>query len=456
MASTAPGPSRSTPSLTLLIRPPPWIWPAARMIAQVRPTSASTTAATSCGGAPRFTCSRACSRPSARAGWRSASSKAAARTRPRPSPRVPFCVPRAEVAAVAMGDTSARLSRLFSPCVDLPRTCVAALRRKPLHGSLDPVHGLVLAQHRERLEDPRRDRRPSDRHPDRLVELAGLHVVLGEDPPQRGLQLLGLEGLGATERIECVAEQRKRAVLHHLLPRLLVGLRLLEDEVDQRPDLLERLGLLLGDLAGGAQALVGLAAEVPGHHLRVVIEVHLAHEAAVQPAQLLLVEDRAGPAHVGDVEALNQLRGAHDRRVVLGAPAEQRQVVAYGGGQIAVVSQLLHAGGAVALGELLAVRAVQQRQVGVARLLHVERLHHHQLLWRIGKVVVAADHVRDPHIRVVYRYREVVENGAIASGDHEVILDAIVETDVAPNFVVDDCDAVWDLEPNGSTLRPRR
>src|SRR4051794_34113858 len=39
-------------------------------------------------------------------------------------------------------------------------------------------------------------------------------MYLGEDPPQRGLQLLGLEGLGATERIECVALLAER---HRLL-----------------------------------------------------------------------------------------------------------------------------------------------------------------------------------------------------------------------------------------------
>ena len=47
--------------------------------------------------------------------------------------------------------------------------------------------------------------------------------------------------------------------------------------------------------------------------------------------------------------------------------AEQRDVVAHRLGQVAGVAQLLHGGGAVALGELLAVGAVQQRQVRVAR-----------------------------------------------------------------------------------------
>ena len=54
-----------------------------------------------------------------------------------------------------------------------------------------------------------------------------------------------------------------------------------------------------------------------------------------------------------------------DRLVVGVAPAEQREVVAHRLGQVAGVAQLLDRRRAVALGELLAVGAVQQRQVGV-------------------------------------------------------------------------------------------
>ena len=59
IASTAPGPRRSTRRRRCECGPPPCSWPAARTIAHVRPTSDSTTLATSCGGAPRFTCSSA-------------------------------------------------------------------------------------------------------------------------------------------------------------------------------------------------------------------------------------------------------------------------------------------------------------------------------------------------------------------------------------------------------------
>ena len=39
----------------------------------------------------------------------------------------------------------------------------------------DPGHGLLAAKRRQRLEDARRDGAAGDRHPDRLVETAGLN-----------------------------------------------------------------------------------------------------------------------------------------------------------------------------------------------------------------------------------------------------------------------------------------
>ena len=157
-----------------------------------------------------------------------------------------------------------------------------------------------------------------------------------------------------------------------------------------------------------------------------------------------------GAADVGDVEALDQLLGAHDRGVVLGPPAEQGEVVAHRGRQVARVAQLLHAGGAVALGELLAVGAVEQRQVRVARRHDPERLHHQQLLRGVGEVVVAADHVGDPHVGVVHRDREVVEDRAVAPGDHEVVRGVVREADLAADLVGDHGVAgVRDPKPDG-------
>ena len=78
----------------------------------------------------------------------------------------------------------------------------------------------------------------------------------------------------------------------------------------------------------------------------------------------LAQSSRAGRLdHVGDVEPGDGLLVGEDL-VVAVAPAEPGQVVAHGLGQVAHVGELADRLGAVALGELGAVRPVDQRQVG--------------------------------------------------------------------------------------------
>ena len=154
----------------------------------------------------------------------------------------------------------------------------------------------------------------------------------------------------------------------------------------------------------------------------------LAHVNAVQPAQLALVEARRVAADALEREALDQLLGAEHGLVVAGAPAEQRQVVAHRLGQVAGVAQLLHRRGAVALGQLLAVGTVQQRQMRVdgRRPIAAQSdrpcgLEHEQLLGSVRQVVLAAHDVRDPRVEVVDRDREVVQRRAVRARDHGVV-----------------------------------
>ena len=63
--------------------------------------------------------------------------------------------------------------------------------------------------------------------------------------------------------------------------------------------------------------------------------VQLADVEAVHPAQLRLVELRGVATDALEREALRELRGGHHGRVVAGAPAEQREVVAHGLRQVA-------------------------------------------------------------------------------------------------------------------------
>ena len=91
----------------------------------------------------------------------------------------------------------------------------------------------------------------------------------------------------------------------------------------------------------------------------------------------------------------------------------------------------------MALGELLAVGAVQERQVGVARRLVTEGGEDEQLLRRVGEVVVAAHDLGDPHLGVVDGDREVVEDRAVAAGDDEVVVAGVGEGDRPADQVLD-------------------
>ena len=92
----------------------------------------------------------------------------------------------------------------------------------------------------------------------------------------------------------------------------------------------------------------------------------------------------------------------------------------------------------MALGELLAVGAVQQRQVRVARRRRAERLEHEQLLRRVREVVLAAHDVRDAGVEVVDRDGEVVEDRAVRACDHRVVHVDVLEARLAADHVVDD------------------
>ena len=90
----------------------------------------------------------------------------------------------------------------------------------------------------------------------------------------------------------------------------------------------------------------------------------------------------------------------------------------------------------MALGELLAVRAEDHRDVREDRHGHVERLVDHDLARGVGQVVVAADDVRDAHEGVVDDRREVVGGGSVGAEDDEVVELLGIEDDLAVHRVV--------------------
>src|SRR5207244_432103 len=149
-----------------------------------------------------------------------------------------------------------------------------------------------------------------------------------------------------------------------------------------------------------AEALLEAPGELLGRELTEVVAVH--------PAELLLVEDRRRLGDAFEREALDQLLRCEELGALVVAPAEEREVVAHRLREIARVPKVLDGSCAVALGELLAVGTVEQRQVRVDRRVRAEGAQDQDLAGRVRKVVRSAHDVRDPHVAVVYGDREVV------------------------------------------------
>src|SRR4051794_39855023 len=293
-------------------------------------------------------------RDSASAGKSSSASKAAVRRRPCPSfCRAPGATGRGRSVTgfsagfnVYVGGRPMAALHPCNPLIGTPRRKVEWGRHPICEGLtcragerlVDALECGAAAQQGDRLEDARRDRRPRDGHADRLVELAGLHVELLHQGSEGALDARLVEGLDLSERLACAREVLGGAVLHHLGPRLLVGRLLLVEPAGERLEVGERLHLLLADRD---RRLDPTAAGELLERARQLARAHLAQVAAVHPAQLLLVEDGRALRHAVEGEALDQLVGREEGRLVVEAPAEQRQVVANRRRQEALVPQLL-------------------------------------------------------------------------------------------------------------------
>ena len=130
-----------------------------------------------------------------------------------------------------------------------------------------------------------------------------------------------------------------------------------------------------------------------------------------------------------DREPLDQLRGREDRRVVVGAPAEQGEVVAHarpaGSRRRAAPGPRRRRGAWRASCRRGRAAAAGARSAAARRR---ARSSTSSCFGRVREVVVAADHVGDPHLGVVDGDGEVVERRAVAAGDHEVVGEPVLET----------------------------
>ena len=114
------------------------------------------------------------------------------------------------------------------------------------------------------------------------------------------------------------------------------------------------------------------------------------------------------------------------------APAEAEQIVEQRLGQDAeLVAIGLDAERAVALGELGAVRAVDQRHVGVDRLGPAHRPDDGELAEGVVEMIVAADDVGDAHVVIVDHDRQHVGRRAVRAEQDEIVELAVLHGDPA-------------------------
>ena len=145
-----------------------------------------------------------------------------------------------------------------------------------------------------------------------------------------------------------------------------------------------------------------------------------ANIVAVEAVELGEVEAGRGAADGVDVEPLDRLLGREDL-VVAVAPAEAQQIVAQRLGQIAQLAIGIDAERAVPFRQLGAVGAVDQRDMGEFGDRPAERVIDLRLAEGVVEVVVAADHMGDPHVVVVDHDREIVGRGAVRPQDDQIV-----------------------------------
>src|ERR1700676_255848 len=109
----------------------------------------------------------------------------------------------------------------------------------------------------------------------------------------------------------------------------------------------------------------------------------------VEPFEFGFIKNAVGAAYAFESKFLNQIGGTEKFHVASRGPSEEREEILKGFGQKAFVAVHSDAGGAVALGEALAVRSQNQGQVRENRRLGFERAVQQNLFGSIGEMICA-------------------------------------------------------------------
>src|ERR1700686_1230512 len=165
----------------------------------------------------------------------------------------------------------------------------------------------------------------------------------------------------------------------------------------------------------------------------------------VEPFEFGFVKNAVGAAYTFEFKFLNQVGGTEELCVASGGPAKEREEVLKGFGQKAFVAVHADAGGAVALGEALAVRSQNERQMRENWRFGFERAVKQNLFRSIGKMIGAANHMSDAHVDVINDDAKLVHGLAkffitlAGTQQHEVFDIVVGKFGVAEYHVVKSC-----------------
>ena len=186
-----------------------------------------------------------------------------------------------------------------------------------------------------------------------------------------------------------------------------------------------------GAVHGAVDPRLGLFLELLGAQAADILRI--------DGAQLEGVEDggRLGDALRGP--DLDQLRQGEDLLLgvlAAGAPAQQTDIVQHRLGQVALCHQILIAGIAVALGQLILCVLHHRRAVDIGGDVPAKGLIQQVILGGRGQILAAADDVGNAHQVVVHNIGKVIGGHPVGLDQDLVVHLAVVHLDVAVHHIV--------------------
>ena len=157
---------------------------------------------------------------------------------------------------------------------------------------------------------------------------------------------------------------------------------------------------------------------------------------AIKPVQLLESKYGVCLSNTLKRKKIDQLPPAKHLAIIPRRPSEKGQEVEEGIGQVAHFGISHDRSCAMAFRKALLIGSQDERQMSKLGEGSAGRLVQENLFWRIGDVVCAADHMRNPHIQVVGHNSQVIRGNSVGSQQNEIFQVLILDLDRAENQIM--------------------